>query len=149
MCSKTLTIFLISMFSCARLVIASAARLATPPLPLRACAAGAHSPVLEVARDGGLLMLCAARSFTRPAARHQQHDTQTNSSSTIRADQPTPAGKTTSADQEHYWLSSETATGCFTTSTQHGSAQCPNPHQLLSESMVKVTLCAARGAQHH
>lgn len=75
MCRKPLTIFLISMFSCARLVIASAARLATPPLPLRACAAGAHSPVLDVARDGGLLMLCAARSFTRPAARHQQHDT--------------------------------------------------------------------------
>lgn len=70
-----LTMFLISMFSCARLVIASAARRATPPLPLRA---GAHSPVLDVARTGGLLMLCAASNFTRPAQKQQRSMPQLN-----------------------------------------------------------------------
>lgn len=72
--ASLLTMFLISMFSCARLVMASAARRATPPLPLRAlapavAAAEVHSPVLEGARDGGLLMLCAASSLTRPGGR--------------------------------------------------------------------------------
>jgi hypothetical protein len=77
--------FLISMFSCARLVIASAARRATPPLPWRppppaaaAAAAGPPAPppsppvaVLAAAaawRGAGLLMLWAASSFTRPVA---------------------------------------------------------------------------------
>jgi hypothetical protein len=62
------TMFLISMFSCARLVIASAARRAT--LPVRD--AGAHSPVPVAPRADGLLMLWAASSFTRPAAEREK-----------------------------------------------------------------------------
>lgn len=50
--------------------MASAARRATPPLPLRAVA-GVHSPVLDVMRGGGLVMLWAASSLTRPAGGSQ------------------------------------------------------------------------------
>jgi hypothetical protein len=56
--------FLIAKFSCARFVIASAARLATPPLPLRSMPPP-DAPPKEAVLAGGLLMLCACRKHSK------------------------------------------------------------------------------------